>query len=164
MITVYDVCLVHKTRGIHGMYRYFHYIHLPECDGRGVQGSGTYSPWRADPRLLVIPSLWCRVADINPNWGVCWRLAPTFVIATYCVHHCNTCVAQFIRVMRTWRHPFLPPVYHWRSPESVCTGDGFRSFGKLIQHVTTRADDSHATPVKRCFMSRTGKVMRVVSN
>ena len=38
-------------------YRYFHYRVLPECDGRGVQGSGTYSPWRADPRLLVIPSL-----------------------------------------------------------------------------------------------------------
>ncbi len=49
------------------MYQgYFHYILLPECDGRGVQGSGTYSPWHADPRLLVIPASWSRVADTNP--------------------------------------------------------------------------------------------------
>ena len=28
---------------------------LPWCDGRCVQGPGTYSPWHADPRLLAIP-------------------------------------------------------------------------------------------------------------
>jgi hypothetical protein len=28
---------------------------LPWCDGRCVQGPGTYSPRRADPRLLAIP-------------------------------------------------------------------------------------------------------------
>ena len=39
---------------------------LPERDGRGVQGSGTDSPWRADPRLLVIPPSCSRVAESNP--------------------------------------------------------------------------------------------------
>ena len=40
---------------------------LPWCDGRCVQGPGTYSPRRADPRLLAIPTSWSRVADSNPN-------------------------------------------------------------------------------------------------
>lgn len=38
------------------------------CDGRCVQGPGTYSPRHADPRLLAIPTSWSRVADSNPNW------------------------------------------------------------------------------------------------
>ena len=41
---------------------------LPWCDGRCVQGPGTYSPRRSDPRLLAIPTSWSRVADSNPNW------------------------------------------------------------------------------------------------
>src|SRR6185436_7417996 len=41
---------------------------LPWCDGRCVQGPGTYSPRRADPRLLAIPTSWSRVADSNPNY------------------------------------------------------------------------------------------------
>jgi len=40
---------------------------LPWCDGRCVQGPGTYSPRRADPRLLAIPPSWSRVADSNLN-------------------------------------------------------------------------------------------------
>jgi hypothetical protein len=40
---------------------------LPWLDGRCVQGPGTYSPRRADPRLLAIPPSWSRVADSNPN-------------------------------------------------------------------------------------------------
>src|ERR1700709_1157867 len=40
---------------------------LPWCDGRCVQGPGTYSPRRADSRLLAIPTSWSRVADSNPN-------------------------------------------------------------------------------------------------
>ena len=40
---------------------------LPWCDGRCVQSPGTYSPRRADPRLLAIPPSWSRVADSNPN-------------------------------------------------------------------------------------------------
>src|SRR4249920_3147079 len=42
---------------------------LPWCDGRCVQGPGTYSPRRADPRLLAIPTSWGRVADPNLNCG-----------------------------------------------------------------------------------------------
>jgi hypothetical protein len=40
---------------------------LPWCDGRCVQGPGTYSPWRSDPRLLAIPPSWRRIAASNPN-------------------------------------------------------------------------------------------------
>ena len=40
---------------------------LSWCDGRCVQGPGTYSPRRADPRLLAIPTSWSRVADSNPD-------------------------------------------------------------------------------------------------
>src|SRR6195952_2485606 len=40
---------------------------LPWCDGRCVQGPGTYSPWHADPRLLAIPPSCTRVAECNPN-------------------------------------------------------------------------------------------------
>src|SRR5690625_1063985 len=40
---------------------------LSWCDGRCVQGPGTYSPWHADPRLLAIPASCRRVAAYNPN-------------------------------------------------------------------------------------------------
>src|SRR4028118_948155 len=40
---------------------------LPWCDGRCVQGPGTYSPRRAVARLLAIPTSCRRVADDNPN-------------------------------------------------------------------------------------------------
>ncbi len=40
---------------------------LSWCDGRCVQGPGTYSPRHAHPRLLAIPASWSRVADSNPN-------------------------------------------------------------------------------------------------
>ena len=39
----------------------------PMCDGRCVQGPGTYSPRHAVTRLLAIPTSWGRVADPNPN-------------------------------------------------------------------------------------------------
>ena len=42
---------------------------LPWCDGRCVQGPGTYSPRYADPRLLAIPTSRSRVADSDLNWG-----------------------------------------------------------------------------------------------
>src|SRR3954447_23002610 len=38
-------------------------------DGRCVQGPGTHSPRRADPRLLAIPASRRRVAARDPNWG-----------------------------------------------------------------------------------------------
>lgn len=37
------------------------------------------------------------------------RFASIFIIATCCCHRCNTCVAQPIRAMKTWRHPFFHP-------------------------------------------------------
>ena len=41
---------------------------LSWCDGRCVQGPGTYSPQYADLRLLAIPTSCRRVAACNPNW------------------------------------------------------------------------------------------------
>ena len=40
---------------------------LSWCDGRCVQGPGTYSPQYADLRLLAIPTSCRRVAACNPN-------------------------------------------------------------------------------------------------
>ena len=40
---------------------------LPWCDGRCVQGPGTYSPQYADLRLLAIPTSRRRVAACDPN-------------------------------------------------------------------------------------------------
>src|SRR4028118_584148 len=40
---------------------------LPWCDGRCVQGPGTYSPPYADRRLLAIPPSCRRVAACNLN-------------------------------------------------------------------------------------------------
>ena len=58
--------------------------HLSKRDGQEVQSSGTVSPWRADPRLLVIPPSCPRVAEGNPNWDGFLRFAPTCVIASFC--------------------------------------------------------------------------------
>src|SRR5699024_12700397 len=40
---------------------------LSWCDGRCVQGPGTYSPRHSDPRLLAIPASCRRIAAYNPN-------------------------------------------------------------------------------------------------
>src|SRR3712207_9226183 len=45
----------------------FGYCLLPWCDGRCVQGPGTYSPRHSDPRLLATPPSRSRVADCDPN-------------------------------------------------------------------------------------------------
>ena len=44
------------------------------CDGRCVQGPGTYSPRRADPRLLATPASRRRVAACDPNWDRLWGI------------------------------------------------------------------------------------------
>src|SRR5215211_3849413 len=46
----------------------FGYCRLSWCDGRCVQGPGTYSPRHADPRLLAIPTSRSRVADCDPDY------------------------------------------------------------------------------------------------
>src|SRR3989337_3672472 len=45
----------------------FWYNRLSWCDGRRVQGPGTYSAQPADLRLLAIPTSCSRVAACNPN-------------------------------------------------------------------------------------------------
>ena len=57
---------------------------LSKRDGQEVQSSGTVSPWRADPRLLVIPASCPRVAEGNPKYDGFYRFAPTCVIASLC--------------------------------------------------------------------------------
>ncbi len=82
---------------------------LSWCDGRCVQGPGTYSPRHADSRLLATPASCRRVSAYNPNWDEFLSLAPPHGIASLCTHHCSTCVALDIRGMMIWRHPHLPP-------------------------------------------------------
>ena len=71
------------------------------CDGRCVQDPGTYSPRRADPRLLATPASRRRVAASDPNWGRLWGSAPPRGVATLCAGHCSTCAAQGVRGMMT---------------------------------------------------------------
>ena len=74
---------------------------LSWCDGRCVQGPGTYSPRRADPRLLATPASRRRVAACDPNWGRLLGSAPPRGVATHCAGHCSTCAAQGMRGMMT---------------------------------------------------------------
>ena len=71
------------------------------CDGRCVQGPGTYSPRRADPRLLATPASRRRVAACDPNWGRLLGSAPPRGVATHCAGHWSTCAAQGMRGMMT---------------------------------------------------------------
>ena len=71
------------------------------CDGRCVQDPGTYSPRRADPRLLATPASRRRVAASDPNWGRLSGSAPPRGVATLCAGHCSTCAAQGVRGMMT---------------------------------------------------------------
>ena len=50
---------------------------LPWCDGRCVQGPGTYSPRHADPRLLAIPTSCSRVADCDPDYDRLFGIGST---------------------------------------------------------------------------------------
>ncbi len=74
---------------------------LPWCDGRCVQGPGTYSPRRADPRLLAIPPSRGRVAARDPNRDGFSGSARARALAPLCRRHCSTCVARPIGAMRT---------------------------------------------------------------
>ena len=74
---------------------------LSWCDGRCVQGPGTYSPWRSDPRLLAIPASWSRVADSNPNWARFCGFAQPRGVASHCAGHCSTCAALVVRAILT---------------------------------------------------------------
>ena len=87
----------------------FGYYQLSWCDGRCVQGPGTYSPRHSDSRLLATPASCRRVSAYNPNWDKFLSFAPPRGIASLCTCHCSTCVALDIRGMMIWRHPHLPP-------------------------------------------------------
>ena len=50
------------------------------CDGRCVQGPGTYSPHRADVRLLAIPTSRSRVSDSYPNYGRLYAFCSTSLL------------------------------------------------------------------------------------
>src|SRR5699024_11400438 len=54
---------------------YFWCNPLPWCDGRCVQGPGTYSPRHSDPRLLAIPASWSRVADSNSDYDWLYEIS-----------------------------------------------------------------------------------------
>ena len=53
---------------LRGQLSDFWYSQLSWCDGRCVQGPGTYSPRHSDPRLLAIPTSRSRVADCDPDY------------------------------------------------------------------------------------------------
>ncbi len=82
-------------------------------------------------------------------------LAPPRGIATLCIGHCSTCVARDVRTMRTLTSsPPSSRISRAVSPECPALPDGnrrrgLRSLRDLTQHLTTRADDSHAAPVHR---------------
>ena len=78
--------------------------------------------------------------------------------------------------MMTRRRPHLPPRFGKAvSREIYNTGEGLRSLRDLTQHLTTRADDSHAAPLlhprrrlpflEACSNSSSlGEVLRLASN
>jgi len=57
-------------------------IKLSKRDGRYVQNRGTYSPYHADIRLLVIPLLCFRVSENNPNFEIFYFI--------FCKSPCST--------------------------------------------------------------------------
>ena len=72
LVAVADICenyqwSAHYRFVLKGYLTDFGCYKLSWCDGRCVQGPGTYSPRRADPRLLAIPTSCRRVAAYNPN-------------------------------------------------------------------------------------------------
>jgi len=140
----------HRSHGW-SLFRCFGRNQFPGCDGRCVQGPGTYSPRHADPRLLAIPTSCSRVAENNPNWGNLSGFAPPYSLASHCHCHCSTCVAQPIRAMRTWRHPHLPPVSHWQSLVSAARTFFFRRPAYydhyLRQFLRRRMSQQHKTRV-----------------
>ena len=96
----------------------FGYSQLSWCDGRCVQGPGTYSRQYADLPLLAIPTSWRRISAFNPNWDRFLGFASYHYVASLCYGHCSTCVAQDIKGMMIWRHPHLPPIYYRQSLQS----------------------------------------------
>src|SRR5713226_159333 len=96
-----------------------------------------------------------------------FRLAPPRGLATVCTLHCNTCVALDIRPCGLDVIPTFLSVIRSspRRVPSLRSGNyvqGLRSLRDLTQHLTARADDSHAAPPhlslagRPCFHSWSG--------
>ena len=62
----------------------FGYSQLSWCDGRCVQGPGTYSPQHSDLRLLAIPPSCRRVSACNLNWDCFQGFAQPRDFASLC--------------------------------------------------------------------------------
>ena len=64
----------------------------------------------ADPRLLAIPASWGRVAALNLNWRIVWRIGSGLPrrdpLSTRLYYVCSPGCQ---RDMLIWRHPLLPP-------------------------------------------------------
>ena len=58
----------------------FGYSQLSWCDGRCVQGPGTYSRQYADLPLLAIPASWRRISAFNPNWDYFFGFCSTSLL------------------------------------------------------------------------------------
>lgn len=65
-IPCYDLSFIAKL-GLEPLTGCFIHSRLCCLDGRCVQDPRTYSPRPSDPRLLLIPTSWGRVADPNLN-------------------------------------------------------------------------------------------------
>src|SRR6185503_10051312 len=134
----------------------------------------------ADPRLLAIPTSWRRIAASNPNWDrlctICFPSRDCFVLYRPLWHVCSPGHKGHDDLTSSPPSSELTPAVSYESPALSAgnIGRGLRSLRDLTQHLTTRADDSHAPPVYRpCggyisaafrHMSNPGKVLRVASN
>ena len=83
------------------IYFYFTYNQFPWRDGRCVVKLATYSPQHADLRLLAIPPSYFRLSENNLYYDYFSNFTPDHSIVLLYNNHCNTCVAQSIKVILT---------------------------------------------------------------
>ena len=144
-----------RQRPPYGQTTGFGYPLLGWCDGRCVQGPGTYSPHRADMRLLAIPTSWSRVSDSNPNYdsfsAFCSTSPLRVTLFLPLQHVCSPGHKGHDDLTSSPPSSGLSPAVPPESSASPVSNwqQGLRSLRDLTQHLTTRADDSHAAPVYR---------------
>src|SRR5690606_15842161 len=106
----------------------------------------------ADLRLLAIPTSWSRVADSNPDWekvsgiGLPSRVrSPLSFPLSYV---CSPGRKGHDDLTSSPPSSGLSPAVSLEFPplRAGNKGQGLRSLRDLTQHLTTRADDSHAPP------------------
>src|SRR6266576_2925508 len=129
-------------------------------DFRGVTG-GVYKarerihPGVADPRLLATPPSWRRVSASNPNRDRLFGIrSPSQVCSPLyrpMSHVCSPRHKGHEDLTSSPPSSDLSPAVSYESPSLHAgnIGQGLRSLRDLTQHLTTRADDSHAPPVHR---------------